>query len=128
TANLIRAVPAPDANTTGQGLLACPVVILLPVSVPRPWVIPGVSIADRKSTRLNSSHVKTSYAVFCLKKKNSSVACGLYVAKYVNKRPDMDLADRRLRSNDRNDSLKTKLQLLHQQLSRIILIQHFAAK
>src|SRR5690606_41974285 len=25
--------------------------------------------ADRKSTRLNSSHVKTSYAVFCLKKK-----------------------------------------------------------
>src|SRR6266496_836998 len=25
---------------------------------------------DRKSTRLNSSHVETSYAVFCLKKKN----------------------------------------------------------
>src|SRR5690606_40458856 len=27
------------------------------------------SVADRKSTRLNSSHVKISYAVFCLKKK-----------------------------------------------------------
>src|SRR5436309_11706310 len=26
-------------------------------------------VADRKSTRLNSSHVKISYAVFCLKKK-----------------------------------------------------------
>src|SRR5690606_41981685 len=26
--------------------------------------------SDRKSTRLNSSHVKSSYAVFCLKKKN----------------------------------------------------------
>src|SRR5690606_40978848 len=26
-------------------------------------------VRDRKSTRLNSSHVKTSYAVFCLKKK-----------------------------------------------------------
>src|SRR5207302_9932017 len=26
-------------------------------------------IRDRKSTRLNSSHVKISYAVFCLKKK-----------------------------------------------------------
>src|SRR5437870_8410261 len=26
-------------------------------------------IGDRKSTRLNSSHVATSYAVFCLKKK-----------------------------------------------------------
>src|SRR5690606_40846630 len=28
-------------------------------------------IEDRKSTRLNSSHVKISYAVFCLKKKNT---------------------------------------------------------
>src|SRR5690625_360451 len=28
--------------------------------------------ADRKSTRLNSSHVAISYAVFCLKKKNTS--------------------------------------------------------
>src|SRR5690606_41697068 len=27
---------------------------------------------DRKSTRLNSSHVKISYAVFCLKKKKES--------------------------------------------------------
>src|SRR5690606_40148103 len=27
---------------------------------------------DRKSTRLNSSHVKISYAVFCLKKKKRS--------------------------------------------------------
>src|SRR5438874_8158439 len=30
---------------------------------------PASSI-DRKSTRLNSSHVEISYAVFCLKKKN----------------------------------------------------------
>src|SRR5690606_41513033 len=29
-------------------------------------------LLDRKSTRLNSSHVKISYAVFCLKKKNKS--------------------------------------------------------
>src|SRR5690606_40819680 len=28
-----------------------------------------VPVPDRKSTRLNSSHVKISYAVFCLKKK-----------------------------------------------------------
>src|SRR5690606_41962297 len=28
-----------------------------------------MSVKDRKSTRLNSSHVKISYAVFCLKKK-----------------------------------------------------------
>src|SRR5699024_11862458 len=31
------------------------------------------SIQDRKSTRLNSSHVSISYAVFCLKKKNSRI-------------------------------------------------------
>src|SRR5271167_5192115 len=31
--------------------------------------VPG----DRKSTRLNSSHVSTSYAVFCLKKKNKKI-------------------------------------------------------
>src|SRR5690606_39354758 len=30
----------------------------------------GLSPVDRKSTRLNSSHVKISYAVFCLTKKN----------------------------------------------------------
>src|SRR3989442_7080366 len=28
------------------------------------------NLADRKSTRLNSSHVRISYAVFCLKKNN----------------------------------------------------------
>src|SRR5690349_23673826 len=28
---------------------------------------------DRKSTRLNSSHVEISYAVFCLKKKNMQI-------------------------------------------------------
>src|SRR5690625_4381791 len=31
---------------------------------------PGLLTKDRKSTRLNSSHVAISYAVFCLKKKN----------------------------------------------------------
>src|SRR5690625_6109898 len=29
----------------------------------------SIGVADRKSTRLNSSHVAISYAVFCLKKK-----------------------------------------------------------
>src|SRR3989442_2741567 len=29
---------------------------------------------DRKSTRLNSSHVRISYAVFCLKKKKAVIA------------------------------------------------------
>src|SRR3712207_7322570 len=33
-------------------------------------LIPQRQPADRKSTRLNSSHANISYAVFCLKKKN----------------------------------------------------------
>src|SRR5256885_6542513 len=32
----------------------------------------GEYTQDRKSTRLNSSHLVISYAVFCLKKKNTS--------------------------------------------------------
>src|SRR6266576_1054753 len=32
--------------------------------------LPRAPAPDRKSTRLNSSHVEISYAVFCLKKKN----------------------------------------------------------
>src|SRR6266498_5626544 len=35
----------------------------------RPGQARGVRGGDRKSTRLNSSHVRISYAVFCLKKK-----------------------------------------------------------
>src|SRR5437868_11359012 len=35
-----------------------------------PWYI---RFLDRKSTRLNSSHVSISYAVFCLKKKRSTM-------------------------------------------------------
>src|SRR5437870_8748945 len=35
----------------------------------RIFVTAAVPVGDRKSTRLNSSHVAISYAVFCLKKK-----------------------------------------------------------
>src|SRR5690554_7637291 len=33
-----------------------------------------VTVLDRKSTRLNSSHVRISYAVFCLKKKKNKTS------------------------------------------------------
>src|SRR2546426_7370398 len=33
---------------------------------------PSAKVVDRKSTRLNSSHLVISYAVFCLKKKKTS--------------------------------------------------------
>src|SRR5207249_6875013 len=37
----------------------------------------GAPGGDRKSTRLNSSHVSISYAVFCLKKKKENVLIGM---------------------------------------------------
>src|SRR5690349_24175931 len=38
---------------------------------PHPSTSNKIAIVDRKSTRLNSSHVEISYAVFCLKKKKN---------------------------------------------------------
>src|SRR6266446_924637 len=35
---------------------------------------PAAKASDRKSTRLNSSHLVISYAVFCLKKKRNTVS------------------------------------------------------
>ena len=38
--------------------------------------VPKLDCTDRKSTRLNSSHDQSSYAVFCLKKKNKVMTYG----------------------------------------------------
>src|SRR5256885_7644463 len=51
-----------------------------PKAAPAPTLVLQVrpaagSTADRKSTRLNSSHLVISYAVFCLKKKTQWRAC-----------------------------------------------------
>src|SRR5437868_8942109 len=40
---------------------------------PRDILVHSANVRDRKSTRLNSSHVSISYAVFCLKKKTKRV-------------------------------------------------------
>src|SRR3989454_5688741 len=39
---------------------------------------------DRKSTRLNSSHLVISYAVFCLKKKKNTFICKLYCQSNID--------------------------------------------
>src|SRR5690606_42057004 len=75
--------PPPPLPPTGLGLLRGLVRPPLPggpppercggppTIAPRPPARYGTAAkGDRKSTRLNSSHVKISYAVFCLKKKN----------------------------------------------------------
>src|SRR5207244_11458108 len=53
-----QALPAQAVTTPGKGS---------PLAARRT----GSSCRDRKSTRLNSSHQIISYAVFCLKKKNT---------------------------------------------------------
>src|SRR5690554_7065708 len=42
-------------------------MVSIPAGYKEPVLVSGTE--DRKSTRLNSSHVRISYAVFCLKKK-----------------------------------------------------------
>src|SRR5437868_8821135 len=44
----------------------------------RSW-FPWARRADRKSTRLNSSHVSISYAVFCLKKKKKNIIYYIHI-------------------------------------------------
>src|SRR5256885_11255502 len=43
--------------------------------------------ADRKSTRLNSSHLVISYAVFCLKKKKNKITHQPQQTPYQDRRP-----------------------------------------
>src|SRR4051812_50086882 len=51
-------------------------------AAPTSTLVPGrirfAAAEDRKSTRLNSSHMSISYAVFCLKKKNVLVEAVMY--------------------------------------------------
>src|SRR5690606_41081515 len=81
------AAPAEEAPVAGQEA-AAPVEAVEPEEFPEPAGTPeageqaepaspalpadaGATVQeDRKSTRLNSSHVKISYAVFCFEKKN----------------------------------------------------------
>src|SRR6266566_6200129 len=48
------------------------------------WVWRMHSMPDRKSTRLNSSHLVISYAVFCLKKKKNTKHRKLKTKKKLN--------------------------------------------
>src|SRR5690554_7570860 len=56
-------------ETPADKLLQGTVGIVLPGEV---YNFLGLGCRDRKSTRLNSSHVRISYAVFCLKKKKKT--------------------------------------------------------
>src|SRR5256885_3736137 len=69
-----------------------------PILVPKIG-IEAAAARDRKSTRLNSSHLVISYAVFCLKKKKNSrikelmqiSLCNAHPAVNVKHQPERDL-------------------------------------
>src|SRR5690606_41375160 len=62
-------VPKKYWDLYDEDKLPLPTVATRPEGAP-PYAVKYGTEIDRKSTRLNSSHVKISYAVFCLKKKN----------------------------------------------------------
>src|SRR3989442_9980115 len=66
---LFRSLDWPTWAGSGESLVA-EAEGVRPRSPLRPPHRQGEILLDRKSTRLNSSHVRISYAVFCLKKKN----------------------------------------------------------
>src|SRR5690349_22452883 len=45
-------------------------------------IVVSIANTDRKSTRLNSSHVEISYAVFCLKKKKKKKKMNLSIIQH----------------------------------------------
>src|SRR5256885_3516134 len=61
--------PAAAASPAGMRHTLALMLVLLTVALAAAmvWLLSGMR--DRKSTRLNSSHLVISYAVFCLKKK-----------------------------------------------------------
>src|SRR4051794_9607810 len=61
-------------------------------------------------------------------KATSYMAVGFYVAKYVNKKSDMDLAAKGLGAKEWNNSLKTKLSLLPKKLFRIRMSRNLRIK
>src|SRR5437773_9773219 len=63
----------PTRRSSDLYVAAARQVARLAVGSPNPRVS-SVKYSDRKSTRLNSSHITISYAVFCLKKKITALA------------------------------------------------------
>src|SRR5436309_11005278 len=68
------AVPTVDFTGSAGAFLVSHTATALVVHVPVDGLVGPLT--DRKSTRLNSSHVKISYAVLCLKKETGTYLAG----------------------------------------------------
>src|SRR3712207_8728901 len=85
---LFRSLPLLELGLLAvqQPLMERQVLLLVhrAVDVVLPAFVPPRRHPDRKSTRLNSSHANISYAVFCLKKKQTSRHLLSRVVKWNN--------------------------------------------
>src|SRR5689334_25178954 len=80
---------------------------------------------DTATTEIYTLSLHDALPIF---KATSYMAVGFYVAKYVNKKSDMDLAAKGLGAKEWNNSLKTKLSLLPKKLFRIRMSRNFGMK
>src|SRR5690606_41021903 len=86
TLSLHDALPIfrPDSSMSPWSASRSPLIAANRLLLPQPLRPITPTRQDRKSTRLNSSHVKISYAVFCLKKKKKH--------KNINKQTNQQLS------------------------------------
>src|SRR5438874_8234748 len=75
TASIVRTAPSRSKSLSNSGIAVISELLKLL----------DLEGADRKSTRLNSSHVEISYAVFCLKKKKKKKRNTKTKKKNINK-------------------------------------------
>src|SRR5256885_10683782 len=77
-------IPAPPLGATA--VIAPPVNVIPPavtITADNPIMQTRSEQGDRKSTRLNSSHLVISYAVFCLKKKKTHKHTHVFITDTV---------------------------------------------
>src|SRR3712207_7942313 len=82
-AKRVRKVGEHTSDAPGVSQLAC--THKAPFKERSRWpIVVLLGRQDRKSTRLNSSHANISYAVFCLKKKNTTAFTPVHLARLLH--------------------------------------------
>src|SRR5690625_5948450 len=77
-------VTVTDVRVTGDLQHATVFYTVMGTEEEREGTAAALASADRKSTRLNSSHVAISYAVFCLKKKKKEETSIKHLGNYIS--------------------------------------------
>src|SRR5258705_9017329 len=86
------------------------------------WLLKFIAEGDRKSTRLNSSHLGISYAVFCLKKKKNKPT----ITKSPNSHPTLhfEARTRKYQTHPSKERRSSPLAHYHQQGQEALTTPH----